>query len=512
MSLKLIEQQFNKLGGGEGIIRTLMNELFINADNIKNDIFIIYVILPEILIGFSVIFIIIETAKLYNLNIMKKLLKIFESVLIIIIFLLGLNLILYDNEIYLFNNSYIINIYTQMCKLLSILILYCILQLGKGMFITNSYTESIILYNICSWFGLLMISITHVGILILALEGFSLSLYMLSASNKLQGGIMASVKYFTFGTFGSMIMLFGVSQIYYETGSFLYEDIWKDYNNSEIYMQIVLIIIGFIIKLGAAPFHVWIPSVYSGIDTINTAFFAVYVKFILIIVFINFSLNLNLGLLIDISAILSIIIGTILALRQLEIKRFIAYSAITHTGFILLGDFISMWIYILTYVLSILLFFSVILSKSLYNNELVYFNDIRHYKKDIGIGNMLILSIALMSMAGLPPTAGFYGKLMIMSSLIEEIYITNNIIIIFILCIIMIITLLTIFYYMRLYSYIYICNEESKVIFNEYNSISHIENIKIYNIQVILILFILLWSIIDHEMILYGINISIFFY
>jgi len=70
-----------------------------------------------------------------------------------------------------------------------------------------------------------MISITHVGILILALEGFSLSLYMLSASNKLQGGIMASVKYFTFGTFGSMIMLFGVSQIYYETGSFLYEDI-----------------------------------------------------------------------------------------------------------------------------------------------------------------------------------------------------------------------------------------------------------------------------------------------
>jgi len=225
MSLKLIEQQINKLGDGEGIIRTLMNELFINADNIKNDIFIIYVILPEILIGFSVIFIIIETAKLYNLNIMKKLLKIFESVLIIIIFLLGLNLILYDNEIYLFNNSYIINIYTQICKLLSILILYCILRMGKGMFITNNYTESIILYNICSLFGLLMISITHVGILILALEGFSLSLYILSASNKLQGGIMASVKYFTFGTLGSMIMLFGVSQIYYETGSFLYEDI-----------------------------------------------------------------------------------------------------------------------------------------------------------------------------------------------------------------------------------------------------------------------------------------------
>jgi len=225
MSLKLIEQQINKLGDGEGIIRTLMNELFINADNIKNDIFIIYVILPEILIGFSVIFIIIETAKLYNLNIMKKLLKIFESVLIIIIFLLGLNLILYDNEIYLFNNSYIINIYTQICKLLSILILYCILRMGKGMFITNNYTESIILYNICSLFGLLMISITHVGISILALEGFSLSLYILSASNKLQGGIMASVKYFTFGTLGSMIMLFGVSQIYYETGSFLYEDI-----------------------------------------------------------------------------------------------------------------------------------------------------------------------------------------------------------------------------------------------------------------------------------------------
>jgi NADH-quinone oxidoreductase subunit N len=85
-----------------------------------------------------------------------------------------------------------------------------------------------------------------------------------------------------------------------------------------------------------------VPDVYSGVDTVITAFFSVYVKFILIVIFIRLATFINVDFIIEAAAISSILLGTLLAIRQLEIKRFIAYSAITHTGFMLLGDFQSM--------------------------------------------------------------------------------------------------------------------------------------------------------------------------
>jgi NADH:ubiquinone oxidoreductase subunit 2 (subunit N) len=173
-----------------------------------------------------------------------------------------------------------------------------------------------------------------------------------------------------------------------------------------------LILIGFLVKLGAAPFHIWVPDVYAGSHTIVTAFFSTIVKFILFMFFIKFYIFFNNNLIINIAATFSLILGTILTLRQLEIKRFIAYSSITHLGFLLICDFYSSYIYILTYIISLLLFFCVLLNIKLYGHELIYFNDLRLLKKT-GQLNNLFLIVSTLSMAGIPPLSGFFGKFLV---------------------------------------------------------------------------------------------------
>jgi NADH:ubiquinone oxidoreductase subunit 2 (subunit N) len=109
---------------------------------------------------------------------------------------------------------------------------------------------------------------------------------------------------------------------------------------------------------------------------------------------------------------LSILVGSILTLRQLEIKKFLAYSSITHVGFMLIGDLQSSLLYVLVYVASTLLMFSILLSAKSKGFDLNYLSDFRHLKISHPL-QLLYLIIALASMAGLPPFAGFYGKFLI---------------------------------------------------------------------------------------------------
>jgi NADH-quinone oxidoreductase subunit N len=114
----------------------------------------------------------------------------------------------------------------------------------------------------------------------------------------------------------------------------------------------------------------------------------------------------------DIFALFSLIGGTLMTIKQLEIKRFLAYSSITHVGFLLIGDMTASIIYMLTYICATLLFFSVILAINSNNKELVYFSDLVVLKTG-GYFLPFIFIISLLSMAGLPPLAGFFGKLLI---------------------------------------------------------------------------------------------------
>jgi NADH:ubiquinone oxidoreductase subunit 2 (subunit N) len=106
------------------------------------------------------------------------------------------------------------------------------------------------------------------------------------------------------------------------------------------------------------------------------------VKFLIFLLFCFISYHFNNNLVLDFIALSSLLIGTILTLRQLEIKRFLAYSSITHVGFLLISDLSASFIYILTYVISSLLFFSVLLSIKIHEHEMIYLNDLRYLKKN----------------------------------------------------------------------------------------------------------------------------------
>jgi NADH-quinone oxidoreductase subunit N len=182
----------------------------------------------------------------------------------------------------------------------------------------------------------------------------------------------------------------------------------------------------------------------------------------LFIIFSRLALNFSTHNIIDCAAFFSLFIGTILTLRQNEIKRFLAYSSITHVGFLLIADLTASYIYILTYLISSLLFFSVLLYLNYYNNEIIYLNDLCLIKKN-NQSLPFLLVISLASMAGLPPFAGFYGKFLVWSNLIENIYLYNDLNSYLFLSLSLIFTLITIFYYMRIISYIYALNDSEFV-------------------------------------------------
>ena len=187
----------------------------------------------------------------------------------------------------------------------------------------------------------------------------------------------------------------------------------------------------------------------------TTAFFAIFVKFILFVVFVRVALHFNCDVLLNQFIILSLLVGCFMSINQTEIKRLLAYSSVVHVGFLFMGDTSSSILYLLTYVCSSLVVFSVLLTAQLGGKEVIYLNDFK-FLRGSGYFNVGCITVALASSAGLPPFAGFYGKFLVWSSLIEDIYLSNSIDSYIILFISIAISLVTIFYYMRVIAYLFV--------------------------------------------------------
>ena len=293
---------------------------------------------------------------------------------------------------------------------------------------------------------LVMLSSNDFITLYLGLELQSLSLYVLAASKKdsLKSS-EAGLKYFILGALASGFFLFGVSLLFGITGTTSFTLLNFNYLNPNevsllLIFSVVLIISSIAFKLSIAPFHMWTPDVYEGAPTSITAYFAIVPKIaaigilmrILYIAFID--INFIWLQLILVLGLLSIFVGAFGALLQKNIKRLLAYSAISNIGYIFLALSLgtqlgleSSLLYITIYSISAIGVFTFILSMEKDN---IMLDDIPSYA---GLSKSnpfyaVCLSILLLSMAGLPPLAGFIAKFYVFKAVITSGYLLTAII------------------------------------------------------------------------------------
>ncbi len=186
-----------------------------------------------------------------------------------------------------------------------------------------------------------------------------------------------------------------------------------------------------------------------------TAFFAIFVKFLLFIVFTKVGVYFNCDGLLNQFIIFSLLVGCFMSINQSEIKRLLAYSSIVHVAFLFMGDVSSSLVYLLTYCAGSLVVFSVLLVMQLGGKEIIYLSDLK-FLRGSGYFSIGCVTVALASSAGLPPFAGFYGKFLVWSSLIEDVYLSNSVDSYIILFLSIAISLITVFYYMRVIAYLFI--------------------------------------------------------
>jgi len=279
-----------------------------------------------------------------------------------------------------------------------------------------------------------MVSFGNLSMFFLGIEVLSISLYILAASRRLDvKSNEAGMKYFLLGSFASGIILFGICLIYGATGYFDIAEI-KDLSSGAgipiwFPIGITLMVIGMLFKIAAAPFHFWAPDVYEGAPSMTTATMSTLAKVVAMAALYKLvsgmteSLTPTFEMVIVVVSILSMTIGNIMALRQNNVKRMLAFSGISHAGFMLMAILClstaasTLLYYTVAYALSGIASFAVIIyvTRNKDNEDISNFNG-------LGKTNPLlaaVLTASLLSMAGIPIFAGFFAKFMLFSQTIK---------------------------------------------------------------------------------------------
>ncbi|MCW3113561.1 MAG: dehydrogenase subunit [Segetibacter sp.] len=232
----------------------------------------------------------------------------------------------------------------------------------------------------------------------------------------------AAMKLIFSSAFSSSLLLFGISMIYGTTGTLIFSEIPRFLHNDPLQIfSFILLLAGFAFKISVAPFHLWTADVYEGAPIAVTSFLSVISKGAVVFVFVSVLYTVFKPLaeawynMIFILSLLTIILGNLFAIRQDNFKRFLAFSSIAQVGFILVGisgssqfGSASVVYFVLIYVFSNLAAFGVIsVVSSLTGRESI--SDYKGFYKTNPVLSW-ILTLALFSLAGVPPTAGFFGK------------------------------------------------------------------------------------------------------
>ncbi|NWJ51518.1 MAG: NADH-quinone oxidoreductase subunit N [Bacteroidetes bacterium] len=296
--------------------------------------------------------------------------------------------------------------------------------------------------------GFLMTGYTNLVLLFIGIETLSIPLYVLAGSKKSSlRSNEASFKYFLMGAFSSAILLMGIALIYGAVGSFHLATIpvliKKTYGfilgtpgvyPGILHIGILLVLVGFAFKVAAVPFHFWTPDVYEGSPTIVTIFMATVVKTLGFAAFYRFfatfgPIDTIWKDILWVIIVLTLLVGNLGALNQKGTKRMLAYSSISHSGFMLIAIIAinklsagSLLFYSMAYSFATIAAFGVLISIKNYlqqSDNLAIFNGLA--KKNPLLA--LIMTIALLSMAGIPVTAGFFAKYYIFVNAVSQGYV-----------------------------------------------------------------------------------------
>jgi NADH-quinone oxidoreductase subunit N len=333
----------------------------------------------------------------------------------------------------------------------------------KGEFFSLSL---FVLLGIC-----IMVSANNFLVVYLGLEVMSLSLYALVALRRDDTqATEAAMKYFVLGALASGFLLYGLSMMYGATGSLDHGEVFEAIqtgriNRGVMVFGLVFIVSGLAFKLGVVPFHMWVPDVYHGAPTAATLLVAGAPKLAAFGIAIRLLHEAMNGLAVDwqqmliVLGVSSIVIGNLVAIAQTNLKRMLAYSTIAQMGFVVLGlsptvvgantlsaanGYSSAMFYLITYVLTTLGTFGLIMLLARRGHECDRIDDLAGLsRRSPWLAG--VMTVFMFSLAGIPPTVGFYAKLAVLQALVT----TNSTLYIVVAVIAVLMSLVGAFYYLR---------------------------------------------------------------
>ena len=342
-------------------------------------------------------------------------------------------------QVITFDGSFVRDSFADILKLFTILVSLGIFLFSREYLLQHKFFTGE--FFILGLFGVLgmfvMISAHNMITMFIGLEIMSLAMYAMIALRKDYGqGLEAAIKYFVLGALATGMLLYGFSMIYGATGSITFPEMAKviaEGNVDKVVLSfgVVFVVIGLAFKLGAVPFHMWMPDVYQGSPSAVTLYLGTAPKIAGFAMLYRLLEEALPGLvedwqsLIIMISVLSMVVGSLIAIVQDNLKRMLAYSGIGHVGFMLLGviaatpeGYSAAMFYVIVYAITGVAGFGMIVALSKTGHEFDKISDfIGLNARNPWLAFMML--IVLFSMAGIPPFIGFWAKIIVIEEVIK---------------------------------------------------------------------------------------------
>jgi len=350
-------------------------------------------------------------------------------------------LISVNQEGFLFLKAYRVDLFSQVFKVMLSLGLFLVICLCSELraIAERHHPEFYLLLFVCTLAMMLLVSSAHILTIYVALELSSYSLYVLVALRRDERlGLEAGLKYFLVGIFVSAVMLFGIALLYSATQATYLTDMIRvlpgALDSPLVVIGLLLTLCGFFFKLAVFPFHFWAPDVYQGAANQATAYIATASKVAAIailtrMVAVTGDGSIYLAQVLVILSIISMTVGNLAAIVQKDLKRLLAYSAVAHAGYVLIG-ILSMnqlgYSSVIFYAMALLVMkftaFLVVIKVADDGRNLQIAQLAGLHRRSPLLAMALMVSV--LSLAGIPPTIGFTGKFLVFAAAMEKGYFT----------------------------------------------------------------------------------------